>query len=168
MFEVGDKVVHPTRGAGVIAAVEQKDMLDDFNRYYVIELAAEEMRLMIPVRMAQEIGLRKIAPKRDAKAITKMLESQAEDLPDDFKARQSHLHERLKEGDAESLAAVVRDMAARSLIKTYSPTELRLYEQARSMLAGELALARDTDVAAALEFIDEIVLEKEPPAAEAE
>ena len=157
MFEVGDKVVHPSRGAGIIAAVEQKDMLDDFNRYYVIELAAEQMRLMVPVRMADEIGLRRIASAKVSKNIAKILSSAAEDLPDDFKARQAHLQERMKEGDAAALAAVVRDMAARSRVKTYSPTESRLYEQARTMLSGELALSRDTDVEAALDYIDEIV-----------
>ena len=166
MFEVGDKVVHPTRGAGIIAAIEQKEMLDDFNRYYVIDLAAEDMRLMVPVRMAEGIGLRKIAPVRDADTILRVLCSAAVPLPDDFKARQAHLQERLKEGDAESLAMVVRDMAARSFIKTYSPTESRLYEQARTMLSGELALARDTDVEAALNLIDETVApaEDESPA----
>lgn len=157
MFEVGDKVVHPSRGAGTIAAVEQKDMLDDFNRYYVIDLAAEDMRLMVPVRMAEEIGLRRISGEKGSKAIIEVLASLADDLPDDFKARQAQLQERLKEGDPMTLAAVVRDMAARSLIKTYSPTESRLYDQARSMLSGELALARNTDVNAALGFIDEIV-----------
>ena len=42
----------------------------------------------------------------------------------------------LREGSAVSLARVVRDMAHRGIEKTYSPTEARLYEQARGMLGG--------------------------------
>ena len=64
MYKVGDKIVHPAHGAGVIAAIEQKDLLDEFNRYYVIELAAQDLRLMVPVRTAPDIGLRKVATKK--------------------------------------------------------------------------------------------------------
>jgi CarD family transcriptional regulator len=154
MFEVGDKIVHPAHGAGVIAAIEQSNVLDEFNRYYVIELAAQDMRLMVPVRTAEEIGLRSVAGDKRSKEVLGLLKSTPEELPDDFKKRQAHLMDRLREGDAASLARVVRDMAHRSREKTYSPTEARLYDQARTMLAGELALAQGLEVDAALEQIE--------------
>jgi CarD family transcriptional regulator len=153
-FEVGDKIVHPSHGAGIIAAIEQKEVLDEFSRYYIIELAAQDMRLMVPVRMADEIGLRSVAGDKRSKELLKILQGDPDDLPDDFKKRQSHLSDRLREGDAVSLAEVVRDMAHRSIEKTYSPTEARLYDQARNMLGGELALAQGIEVAAALEQIE--------------
>jgi len=156
MYKVGDKIVHPAHGAGIIAAVEYKDVLDEFNSYYVIHLAAQDMRLMVPVRMAGEIGLRRVATKKAAKEILAILSGEAEDLPDDFKERRAHLMARLREGDAESLAKVVRDMAARSHAKTYSPTEARLYDQARGMLSGELALAQGREVEAALALIESL------------
>ncbi len=154
-YKVGDKIVHPSHGAGTIAAIEEKDVLDEFNRYYVIDLAAQDMRLMVPVRMAPEIGIRKVATKKKSREILKILASSPELLPDDFKERQALLGERLREGDLESLARVVRDMAARSQEKAYSPTEARLYEQARTMLGGELALVLGTEVEAALSRIDD-------------
>jgi CarD family transcriptional regulator len=158
MFEVGDKIVHPAHGAGVIAAIEQKEVLDEFSRYYIIELAAHDMRLMVPVRMAEEIGLRSVAGEKRSYEILVMLESAPDELPDDFKKRQAHLMERLREGDAMTLAAVVRDMARRSIEKTYSPTEARLYEQARNMLGGELALALGMELEHALERIEALTV----------
>lgn len=158
MYEVGDKVVHPAHGAGVISAVEEKDVHDDFSRYYVIDLAAQEMRLMVPVRMAEEIGLRPVANAKETDEVFQILGSEAEALPDGFKERQAAIGSRLKEGDPESLARVVRDMAARSREKQYSPTEARLYDQARNMLSGEMALSLDEDVDATLERIDEVVV----------
>jgi RNA polymerase-interacting CarD/CdnL/TRCF family regulator len=53
-------------------------------------------------------------------------------------------------------------MAARSLEKTYSPTESRLYEQARNMLAGELALAWGTDLDASMREIERLTKVAEP------
>jgi len=163
MFKVGDKVVHPSHGAGVIAAMEQKDVLDEFSRYYVIDLAAQQMRLMVPVRTADEIGLRSVASKKHTRDVIQILGGEADELPDDFKRRQAELHGRLREGSAESLARVVRDMAHRGQLKTYSPTEARLYEQARSMLAGEIALAQDKEIEDALEQIDDTVAPEAQP-----
>jgi CarD family transcriptional regulator len=160
MFKVGDKVVHPAHGAGVIAAVEQKDVLDDFNRYYVIDLAAQAMKLMVPVRTADEIGLRRVATKKGIKQILRILGGESNELPDDFKKRQAVIRDRLREGSAESLATVVRDMAHRGRAKTYSPTEARVYDQARGMLGGEMALALGIDVPTALERIDALVVTK--------
>lgn len=153
-FKVGDKVVHPAHGAGVIAAIEEKDVLDEFNRYYVINLAVQDLRVMVPVRTADEIGLRSVATQKVSRSIFKILEGKAEELADDFKKRQADIIGRLREGDAESLALVVRDMAARSRKKTYSPTEARLFEQARTMLSGEVALSLNTEVERTLERID--------------
>jgi len=164
MFAIGDKVVHPAHGAGIIAAVEIKDVHESFNRYYVIELAGREMRLMIPVRMAEEIGLRPVAPRQVTDEVFIVLASMPDALPDDFKERQAALGRRIREGNTVSLACVVRDMAARGREKPYSPTEARLFEQARNMLCGEVALALDVDVAATQRRIEEAVL---PGAAEA-
>ncbi|MFN2252057.1 MAG: CarD family transcriptional regulator [Anaerolineae bacterium] len=161
MYKVGSKVVHPAHGAGVISSVEQKDVLDDFNRYYVIDLAAQDMTLMVPVRMAEEIGLRRVATKKSAKQIMEILGSEAKTLPDDFKKRQALVHDRLREGSTEALAEVVRDMASRGHSKTYSPTEARVFEQARGMLGGEMALALGIEVATALSRIDAQVAEPE-------
>ena len=162
-FAVGDKIVHPAHGAGVIAAIEQPDILDEFNRYYVIDLTAQDMRIMIPIRTAEEIGLRAVMTKKETKAVYKDLGGEPQPLPDDFKKRQSHIAKLLKEGDVGALTEVVRNMAARAKIKTYSPTEARLYEQARSMLSGELALSLDTDVENALERIDAVLETVELP-----
>ncbi len=96
-FDVGDKIVHPNHGAGIIAAIEQSAVLDEFSRYYVIELAAQEMRLMVPVTMATEIGLRSVAGERRARDILKILKSEPVALPDDFKQRQAQVIGRIRE-----------------------------------------------------------------------
>ena len=157
MYNVGDKVVHPAHGAGVIAAIEHRDVLDDFHRYYIIELAAQPMRLMVPVRTAADVGLRPVVTPDRSTEVLAILSEIAEPLPTDFKQRQVALHQRIREGTAESLARVVRDMATRGQARSYSPTEARLYEQARVMLGGELALAQGESVQVTLQQIDALV-----------
>ncbi|MFQ5340516.1 MAG: CarD family transcriptional regulator [Anaerolineae bacterium] len=157
MFEVGDKVVHPAHGAGVVAGIEEKALVDEFTHYYIIQLAATEMKLMIPVRTAGEIGLRPVARPAQIEAIYNTLQSVARDLVNDFKKRQSILTEQLKSGDILDVAEVVRDLFWRNEESPLSPTESRQLDSARQQLASELSLAEDVDVEVSLARIDRLL-----------
>lgn len=157
MFEVGDKVVHPAHGAGVIAAIEEKELLDEFTHYYIIELAATQMKLMIPVKTAEDIGLRPVASPAQVEAIYETLGSTPRDLINDFKKRQAILTEQLKSGNIVDVAEVVRDLYWRNEDSPLSPTESRQLENAKQQLAGELSLAEDVEVEDSIVHIDGIL-----------
>lgn len=157
MFEVGDKVVHPAHGAGVVAGIEEKELLDDFTQYYIIHLAAAEMKLMIPVRTAEAIGLRPVAKPAQIQAIYDTLQAKPRDLIDDFKKRQAILVQQLKSGDIIDVAEVVRDLFWRNEVSPLSPTESRQLEGAKQQLASELSLAEDVDVKESLAQIDKLL-----------
>lgn len=157
MFEVGDKVVHPAHGAGVIAGIEEKELIDEFTQYYIIELAATEMKLMIPVKTADEIGLRPVARPAQVETIYKTLRAEPRDLVNDFKKRQAILIEQLKSGDVVDVAEVVRDLYWRDVESPLSPTETRQLEGAKQQLAGELSLAEDVEVEESVAQIDKIL-----------
>lgn len=159
MFEVGDKVVHPAHGAGVIAGIEEKELLDEYNRYYIIQLAATEMKLMIPIKTADEIGLRPVARPAQVAAIYNTLRAEPRDLINDFKKRQSILTAQLKSGEIIDVAEVVRDLFWRNEDSPLSPTESRQLEGAQEQLAGELSLAEDVDVEESLAHIQEVLHE---------
>ncbi|MFQ5594609.1 MAG: CarD family transcriptional regulator [Anaerolineae bacterium] len=154
MFEVGDKVVHPAHGAGIVAGIEDKALVAEFTHYYVIQLAATDMKLMIPVQTASEIGLRPVARPAQVERIYATLQSAARDLINDFKKRQSILTEQLKSGDILDVAEVVRDLFWRNEESPLSPTESRQLESARQQLASELSLAEDIAVEESLAKID--------------
>ena len=159
MFEVGDKVVHPTHGAGVIAAIEEKEMVEAFKFYYIIELTATQMKLMIPVDSAEMIGLRPVARPAQIRAIYETLQEDPEELVDDFKKRQVLLAEQLKSGNIVDVARVVRDLAWRHESHPLSPTESRQLDAAKQQLAGELSLAEDLEVEESLAKIDAVLQE---------
>lgn len=157
MFEVGDKVVHPAHGAGVVAGIEEKTLVDEFSHYYVIQLAATEMKLMIPIRTAEEIGLRPVARPAQVEAIYATLQSEPRDLINDFKKRQAILTEQLKSGDILDVVEVVRDLYWRNEDSPLSPTESRQLEGAKQQLASELSLAEDVDVEESLARLDRLL-----------
>ncbi|MFQ6014211.1 MAG: CarD family transcriptional regulator [Anaerolineae bacterium] len=155
MFQAGDKVVHPAHGAGIIAGIETHDNISDkYSRYYVIDLAGTQRKLMIPVQMADTLGLRPVVSEKQVSQIMGALRAAPEELPNDFGERQAHLSTGLKSGDAIMLAEIVRNLHWRGLGRKLSATDQELYLRAKQMLAGELALAEDVKVDKAIDRIE--------------
>jgi len=154
MFEVGDKVVHPSHGAGIIAGIEKPASLEGFGRYYVINLASGERRVMVPVERADSLGLRRAIDKRIVPKVYAALSSQPDELPNNFTQRQTGLTNELKSGDVLRVAEMVRNLFWRSQRKRLSASDQELYLRAKEMLAGELALTQGVEVSEAVSRIE--------------
>ncbi|MEH7758462.1 CarD family transcriptional regulator, partial [Bacillus pumilus] len=46
MFQIGDKIVYPMHGAGVIEGMEEKEILGKTEEYFLIQMP--NMQMMIP------------------------------------------------------------------------------------------------------------------------
>lgn len=149
MFKVGDKVVHPTRGAGVVISIESKDIIDEFDKYYVIDMVASRMKLMVPVKNAKEIGLRRAVKRSKALRLLNILRGHPDELPENYRERQARIAEKLKGGDAITIAKVVRNLHWRDQEKKLTAFDTKLFKRAKQFLIGELALAEDIEVEAA-------------------
>jgi CarD family transcriptional regulator len=141
MFQVGDKIVHPQHGAGVVSAIE-RDVIQGFGSYYVIDLAAYNRTLMIPVDKADRIGMRSISGPDTMSEVLAMLTGEPSSLPGNYTQRQIRLGERLKSGDVFEVAQVMRDLAFRGQQKHLTTQDSGFLEQARRFLASELALCQ--------------------------
>jgi len=142
MFAVGDKVVHPDHGAGIVTAIEQLDVLDEFNHYYVISPIASQMRLLVPIRNAEQIGLR---PAVNTNALSKtlaILQGPPNSLPEDYKERQAQIQEQLRSADLESVCTVVRDLTWLRQMSGLTARDSELLQRATVLLAGEFALVK--------------------------
>ena len=58
VFNVGDKVIHPSYGAGTILEINEKQVGEQQCTYYIIDLLTQAGTLMVPVSRADELGLR--------------------------------------------------------------------------------------------------------------
>lgn len=59
MFNIGDKVVYPMHGAGIIESIEEKEILGNKQKYYIMRMPIGNMKVMIPLESVNDIGLRK-------------------------------------------------------------------------------------------------------------
>jgi CarD family transcriptional regulator len=150
MFEIGDKVVHPSHGAGKVIDIKEKNFLKESGYYYIIDLVACAGIVMVPIDNVQGIGLRPVSGRRVISHAMDILASTPDTLPSDFKERQAGVQEKLKTGNLIKITEVVRNLAGRNRQKGLTMADSRLYQRAQAFLASELALARGIELQEAM------------------
>jgi CarD family transcriptional regulator len=147
-FEVGDAVVHPVQGAGVVTDIEELRRDGGDKEYYKIELLSQvRTNLMIPVKDAGARGLRRAIRQSKLNRVWRVLRDSPEKLPGDHKKRQELLERKLVSGDLMQVVKAVRDLAWRQHKENgLTATGRRLYRKGINLLAGEVAAAQGTDL----------------------
>ena len=161
MFKVGDAIMHPIRGAGIIVDLIKRQWHGNDKMYYKVELLSHpSSNLMIPTGTAQTLGLRHVISKSTLKKVWRVLCSVPKELPSDHKERYAALDDKMNTGDALQIAGVVRDMAGRRQQKGRLTTVgKRKYEAGINILAGEIAVVQDVDLSKAEAQIREKLIE---------
>jgi len=159
MYSIGDKVVHPGYGPGVITAIERKQVIGEAKRYYVIAMMASSGTLMTPVKQADKVGLRPAISDSSVDGLLRSLSKAPNSLPTDFRERQDQIEERLKDRNIYETAALIRDLAWYDQVHGLTKRDGQYRQQAEELLAAELALVEGIEVKAALEQVQTTVAE---------
>jgi CarD family transcriptional regulator len=146
MFKVGDNVVYPMHGVGEIVSIEKKVVLGKRSEYYIINILNSGMKVMIPVKNAETIGIRSIIPKRDVKKVLNILAKDEISSVDDWKERYQNNIEKVKSGSIYEVSEVARDLFRRGREKELSIMERKLYENAYQLVTHEIALSKNIDI----------------------
>ena len=140
---MGDKVVYPMHGAGIIEAIEEKEVLGRSERYYVMRMPIGDLRVMIPMSSVEELGLREVISKEDVRKVFQVLQGETTSMSQNWNRRYRANMEKIKSGDIFEVAEVVRNLTVRERDKGLSTGERKMLENARQILISELVLAQD-------------------------
>ena len=155
-FVEGDLVVYPNHGAGCVAGVEEKTILGEVRRYYVVYLPDTELTVSIPADGESE--LRPCAGEEGVAEALAILGTGATDMPSNWNHRLKHNREKIRSGEISQVAEVVRNLSLYGAENGLSTGERNMLIKARQILASELALARNIEVAKAEELVDGALL----------
>jgi CarD family transcriptional regulator len=158
-FAVGDKVVHPHHGPGIITAVEQKDFMEGQEHYFVIEIPDQGLTLHIPQHRMSITGVRPAVSDKQLGQVLDMLHGKPTQLPDDHKERQEQVWEKLKTNEPVQVAETVRDLMWHQHHAHLTKKDTEYLDRARKMLAAEMALVDGREVAEANRAIETIMAE---------
>ncbi|AEF93083.1 transcriptional regulator, CarD family [Desulfotomaculum nigrificans CO-1-SRB] len=154
MFKIGDKVVYPMHGAGVIEAIEEKEVLGEKRKYYILRLPIGDMKVMIPINNSEEVGLREIIAPDEVKQVMGVLQGKTSVMSTNWNRRYRANLEKIKSGDIYEVAEVVRNLLTRDKEKGLSSGERKMLENARQILISELVLATELEEDKARSMID--------------
>lgn len=142
-FQVGDKVVYPMHGAGIIENIEEKEVLGNKQRYYIMHMPIGDMKVMIPTDHVDEIGLRPVIDQEGVAHVLDILQGSKTKMSSNWNHRYRANLEKIKSGDICAVAEVVRNLSIREAEKGLSTGERKMLESARQILISELGLAQD-------------------------
>ncbi len=157
MFTIGEKIVYPMHGAGVIETIEEKKILGESRRYYILKLSCSDIKIMIPVDTSDDIGVRTIVSEEKLISVFEILHSNSSIMSANWNRRYRENMDKLKTGEIEEVAEVVRDLTRCERDKKLSTGEKKMLINANQILVSEIILVRDIDQDAATAIVDAAV-----------
>ena len=155
VYQVGDKIVHPMHGAGVIDSIVSRKLNGVQRDYYQMRLPTGSMLVMIPTDHTDEIGVRPVMGPGEAAQVMAALCSIQVDMSQNWNRRYRENMVRLKSGDLLEVARVVKGLMLRDGERGLSTGERKMLHSARQILLSELVLAQDLSYQCASERLDE-------------
>ena len=141
MFHVGDKIVHPMHGAGVIDSIVTKKVNGVVRDYYILKLPVGGMLVMIPTENSDEIGVRPIVDPDQADQVINALPGIEVDTDPNWNRRYRENMLRLKSGDILEVARVVKSLMLRDGERGLSAGERKMLHSAKQILISEIVLS---------------------------
>lgn len=140
MFNIGDKIVYPMHGAGIIEAIEEKEILGQKRKYYIMKMPMGDMKVMIPLDCVDNIGIRQIVSSEDVEKVYGVLRDDKTIMSINWNRRYRANMDKIKSGDIYEVAEVVRNLMLRDREKGLSTGEKKMLSNAKQILVSELLL----------------------------
>jgi CarD family transcriptional regulator, regulator of rRNA transcription len=143
-FKLGEKVVYPNHGVGVIEQISYGYLNGRSERYYMLKIVSSGLKVMVPQTNAGSVGLRPVIRTTEAVDVISYLEKGKSASHHDWKHRFKENSERMRTGSLMEVATVLKGLVSLSRTKPLSFREKKMLERAKHLLISELATVRNT------------------------
>ena len=157
MYQIGDKVVHPMHGAGVIDSIVRKKVAGKVQDYYLLKLSTGSMMVMIPTEHSDEIGVRPVVSGQEATHILSEMEDIQVDMTSNWNQRYREKMLRIQSGNLLDVAKEVKGLMYRETQKGLSTGERKMLHSAKQILISELVLAQSMPYEAVEEQVNKVL-----------
>jgi len=157
LYKVGDKVVYPHHGAGVVVKRESRTILGQDREYLTIQILHNDMTVNVPAENAERVGLRKVIDGEMVERVLEVLHGDGTKMPKNWNRRFKYNRDKMKTGDIFELAEVVRNLSLRDQEKGLSTGEKQMFVKAKKILASELMYAKGMDEDEAAAWLDDVL-----------
>ena len=142
-FRVKEMAVYPAQGVAEVVGIEEKEISGHPMRFYVLRIVDTDMRIMVPIAKAHEVGLRPIIGDDEIKEVYSILKEKEIHIDKQtWNRRYRGFMEKIKTGSLFEVAEVYRDLYRLKSTKTLSFGERRMLDTAKNLIVKELAVAK--------------------------
>ncbi|HXV61522.1 MAG TPA: CarD family transcriptional regulator [Vicinamibacteria bacterium] len=138
-FQIGDKVVYPNHGIGVVEDILADTLPDSKHQFYKLRILANSTVVKVPVQNVDGVGLRRVITGRDVERIFDLLENRKIEQHSNWKGRYKDNSDKMRSGSIYDVAGVLKDLSYLSKKKSLSFREKRMLDRARFLIVSELA-----------------------------
>lgn len=142
-FRVGDKVVYPAHGVGVIDSVQKRSVSGTEQQFYMLTILDTGMKIMVPLSQVKTVGLRKVVDSKTVDKVYDILRDRNVTLDTQtWNRRYREYTQKIKTGSVIEIAKVIRDLSVLKSDKELSFGERRMLDTAQGLLVKEISIAR--------------------------
>ena len=153
-FHVGEKVVYPNQGVGIIENISMRSFGSRPERFYLLRLASDRLTVMVPFSHVEDVGLRKVTRNGQVERVLRFLASGECQGRRDWKNRFAENSEKMRDGGLMGVAEVLKSLLLLQKRKALSFREKKMLDKARHMLIMEVSISRSIREAQAIELLE--------------
>ncbi len=153
-FHVGEKVVYPNQGVGIIENISTRSFGSRPERFYLLRFASSHMTIMVPFSHAGDVGLRKVTTNGQVERILKFLAEGECKGCRDWKNRFKENSEKMQGGSLMEVAEVLKSLLILQKKKPLSFREKKMLDKARHMLIMEVSISRSIREEQAIDLLE--------------
>lgn len=157
MFNIGDKIVYPMHGAGVLEAIEENVVFGEKKRYFVLRIPVGNMRVLIPEENAEKAGIRGIISETEANNVLNEFKTCSAEINTNWNKRHRENLERIKSGNIFNVIKVVKSLMLREKTHGLSTGERKMLSTAKQIIVSELVIAKSMKQEKVESILEEIV-----------
>jgi CarD family transcriptional regulator len=171
-FQVGDKVIYPNHGLGVVEKVEEKTILGTTCGFFHLRILSNETTVLVPVANVDNVGLRRAITDEEVERLFELLGDGQIDNHANWKGRFKDNSDKMRSGSIYDMADVLKSLTFLAKSKSLSFREKRMLDRAKSLIVSEVSEVMrvtaeeiESRVEKALErcFVVKATLPKQPP-----
>jgi CarD family transcriptional regulator len=142
LFQIGDNIVYPMHGVGIIKAIEEKEISGEKQQYYVIKMLISNMQVMIPTGKILSSSIRPVTDIIALIHIINIFHHGESDRLLPWKQRYKVNTDKIKTGKIQECTEVVRDLMRMKKEKALNTSEKKMLDNAHEFLISELGLIK--------------------------
>ncbi len=138
-FQIGDKVIYPNHGLGVVEKVEEKTILGTTTGFFHLRIISNETTVLVPVANVDNVGLRRAITDEEVERLFGLLGDGRIDNHQNWKGRFKDNSDKMRTGSIYDMADVLKSLTFLAKSKSLSFREKRMLDRAKSLIVSEIS-----------------------------